>query len=70
MKPLPSVVLQLLATLPDAQAQKIVLNTDGNGHWEVEVFSRYRLDEPSACSAHVPLKDKAPRHLHGVKKRG
>ena len=70
MKPLPGVVLKLLDTLPDAQAQKIVLNTDGNGHWEVEVFSRYRLDEVSDSSPRVPLKEKAVRHLPGVKKKG
>ena len=45
MKPLPGVVLKLLDTLPDAQAQKIVLNTDGNGQWDIEVYSRYHLRE-------------------------
>lgn len=45
MKPLPEAVLGLLATLPDATC-KIILNTNGKGHWEVEVFTRYKIDVP------------------------
>ena len=69
MKPLPSVVLRLLDTLPDAQAQKIVLNTDGNGHWDVEVYSRYHLREKAEMPPPLPLKAKAVRHLSSGKKR-
>ena len=44
MKPLPQAVLALLETLPP-QTRKVILNTNGHGHWEIEVFSRYSIDE-------------------------
>jgi hypothetical protein len=65
MKPLPAVLLQLLETLPDAKAQKIVLHTDGKGQWEVEVYSRYRVHERTAIPPHLPLREKAVRHPRG-----
>jgi hypothetical protein len=46
MKPLPGAVLALLETLPP-QTRKVILNTNGAGHWEIEVFMRYSLDEES-----------------------
>ena len=72
MKPLPGVVLKLLDTLPDAQAQKIVLNTDGNGQWDIEVYSRYHLREKvfgDDVPPPLPLKAKAVRHPLRDKKR-
>lgn len=44
MKPLPPVVLQLLAALPE-ETSKVILNTNRQGHWEIEVFARYAVDE-------------------------
>ena len=70
MKPLPGVVLKLLDTLPDAQAQKIVLNTDGNGQWDIEVYSRYHLRENAdVLLPAVPLKEKAVRQSVPEKKK-
>lgn len=45
MQPLPDAVLRLLAMLPD-ETCKIILNTNGKGHWEIEVFTRYKIDIP------------------------
>jgi hypothetical protein len=71
MKPLPGAVLHLLETLPDAQAHKIVLNTDGCGHWDVEVYSRYSLyDRSPDVRPPMPLREKAIRQVSGRSKRG
>jgi hypothetical protein len=68
VKPLPSSVLHLLDTLPEAQAHKIVLNTDGHGQWDVEVYSRYSFHERTSMPPHVPLREKAVRHPEVIKK--
>jgi hypothetical protein len=69
MRALPPCVVQVLDMLPDAQPQKIVLNTDGKGHWEVEVFSRYVVSEehvvphePRSVPS-VPFREKAIRRV-------
>lgn len=68
MKPLPPSVLQLIDALPEAQPHKIVLNTDGQGQWEVEVYSRYSFHERTSLPPHLPLREKAVRQHHGSKK--
>jgi hypothetical protein len=66
MKPLPDVVLQLLLSLPE-ETSKIILNTNREGHWEIEVFTRYRLDEPPsqvrAPLSYRPAKEGRQRSL-------
>jgi hypothetical protein len=57
MNPLPPAVVHLLRTLPD-ETRKIILNTNGKGHWEIEVFTRYQVDEPTSA---VPLARDAHR---------
>jgi hypothetical protein len=37
-------VLALLDTLPE-ETCKVILNTDRRGHWSVEVFTRYTIEE-------------------------
>jgi hypothetical protein len=69
MSPLPGAVLELIATLPDAQPHKIVLNTDGCGHWDIEVFSRYSFYDTPRQRPLVPLREKAVRHAQGRTKR-
>jgi hypothetical protein len=54
MKPLPPSVLALLAAAPEDRPCKIILNTDGKGHWEVEIFARYVLDEGREMSTDDP----------------
>lgn len=44
MMALPRELLQLLADVPDGQPCKVVLNTNGKGHWEVEIFARHSFD--------------------------
>jgi hypothetical protein len=63
MRALPPCVVQVLETLPDAKPQKIVLNTDGKGNWEIEVFSRYVVSEAPRQSPALPVREKAIRHL-------
>ena len=63
MRALPPCVVRVLEMLPDAQPQKIVLNTDGKGHWEIEVFSRYAVSEEKHPVPSPPLREKAIRHL-------
>jgi hypothetical protein len=63
MKALPPCVVQVLDKLPDALPQKIVLNTDGKGHWEIEVFSRYAVSEDTHTRPAAPPREKAIRHL-------
>jgi hypothetical protein len=45
MKPLPYALLQQLEALPD-ETFRIVLNTNRQGHWEIEITARFQLDEP------------------------
>jgi hypothetical protein len=47
MKPLPAALLQQLEALPD-ETCRIVLNTNRQGHWEVEFTVRVHYQEP--CS--------------------
>jgi hypothetical protein len=69
MKPLPASVIKLLDTLPEDHPHKIVLNTDGNGQWEVEVYSRYSFHERTSMPPHLPLREKAIRQPQGGKNR-
>lgn len=57
MRPLPPIVLRLLDTLPE-ETCKVILNTNRRGHWEVEVFTRYSLDEEALQA--LPLGRPAP----------
>ena len=59
MKPLPREVLQLLQTLPE-ETCKVILNTNRRGHWEVEAFARYKVDELSAAQ---PISQNGPQPL-------
>ena len=48
MKALPQEVWAIFAELPEDRPYKVILNTNGRGHWEVEVFARYVIDVPPA----------------------
>jgi hypothetical protein len=69
MSPLPGAVLDLIATLPDAQTHRIVLNTDGCGQWDIEVFSRYSFYDSPRQRPAVPLREKAVRQGQSRTKR-
>jgi hypothetical protein len=68
MKSLPVSVLQMLDALPEAQSYRITLHTDGQGQWDVEVYSRHSFDERSSLPPHLPLREKAIRQRQGGKK--
>jgi hypothetical protein len=45
MKPLPVTLLHQLEALPE-ETCRLVLNTNRQGHWEVEFVGRLQYDEP------------------------
>jgi hypothetical protein len=58
MKPLPPALLHQLEALPD-ETFRIVLNTNRQGHWEIEITARFQLDERPTPQG--PQTQKSPR---------